>query len=369
MVSARQASWRQRASAGGASMPGPIRHHRLDRAARQASARVSRLAVSVAVAFTTLAVPAVPVSTAVEPTEYQHLLVSEVATGGASASDEFIELYNPGPGTLPLEGLELVYLSATGTTPGRRAIWMLGAPSVPPGAHVLVANEAGIYAPIADAVYTTGIAATGGSVAIRIQGAAIALDAVGWGTAANAWMEGSAAPAPDAGGSIERLPGGAEGSTQDIGNNLADFVLRTAADPQNSTSPAVPDPGSSPTPSPVPSPTPIGSPSASPMPSAPPTSTPGPSPTETPAPSATATPPTDPTPPATVTPAPTTTPMPSPPAALTAAEARQQPLGAIVTVSGVALTDAAFTDGGGYLTDPTGCIAVPVTDGAFARGD
>ena len=45
-----------------------------------------------------------------------HLVVSEVVTGGANASDELIELYNPSSAPLPLEGLELVYVTASGAT-------------------------------------------------------------------------------------------------------------------------------------------------------------------------------------------------------------------------------------------------------------
>ncbi|MGH2418181.1 MAG: lamin tail domain-containing protein, partial [Candidatus Limnocylindria bacterium] len=97
-----------------------------------------------------------------------HLVISEVVTGGASATDELIELYNPSVAVLPLEGLELVYVSASGATISLRAAWSLGVPGVPPGAHVLVANESGIYAAIADAVYVSGMAATGGSDALRI---------------------------------------------------------------------------------------------------------------------------------------------------------------------------------------------------------
>src|SRR4029077_9584971 len=69
-----------------------------------------------------------------------HLVVSELVTGGASASDEFIEIYNPTTDPLPLEGLELVYVTASGATMTRKAGWSAGAPSVPAGAHWLVAN-------------------------------------------------------------------------------------------------------------------------------------------------------------------------------------------------------------------------------------
>ncbi|HEY7738755.1 MAG TPA: lamin tail domain-containing protein, partial [Candidatus Limnocylindria bacterium] len=154
-----------------------------------------------------------------------HLVVSEVMTGGASASDEFIELYNPSPGTRSLEGLELVYVTASGTTVTRKAAWGAGS-TVEPGRHVLVANEAGIFASVADVTYANGLAATGGSIALRAVGGSTAIDSVGWGTAANAWLETAPAPASAAGSSLERLPGGALGSGQDTDHNLVDFVVR-----------------------------------------------------------------------------------------------------------------------------------------------
>ena len=158
-------------------------------------------------------------------------------TGGASASDELIEIYNPTAAALPLEGLELVYVTASGATISRRAAWELGAPSVEPGRHLLVANELGVYAGIADARYASGMAATGGSVALRIQGASSAIDAVGWGTASSVWLEGQVAAAPPAGSSLERLPGGDAGSTQDTDDNATDFVVRAVPEPQNLGSP------------------------------------------------------------------------------------------------------------------------------------
>jgi hypothetical protein len=258
-----------------------------------------------------------------------HLVISEVVTGAGSASDELIELYNPTAGALPLEGLELVYVTASGATISRRAIWELGAPTLGAGRHLLVANELGIYAPIADAVYASGMAATGGSVALRIQGATTAIDAVGWGTAASTWLEGAVAVAPPAGSSLERLPGGVLGSTVDSDDNAADFALRSVPDPQNTGSPAVPDP--SVTPSPVPTPAP-GTPAPSPEPSFAASPTPGAG------------------------------------AAVDIELARGLPDGTEATIEGVALTGSSFTDGGGYVADATGGIAVIVTDGSFERG-
>ena len=261
-----------------------------------------------------------------------HLVVSEVVTGGASPSDELIEVYNPTAAALPLEGLELVYVSASGATINRRALWSLGAPLVPPGGHVLIANEAGIYAAVADAVYTSGMAAAGGSIAIRIQGATTAIDALGWGTAASTWLEAPVAPAPASGASLERLPGGPLGSTRDTENNLADFVERLVPEPQNL--------GSAPTPE-DPVATPSLEPSASPI---------------------------EPTPEPTVGATPPPTPSTSPVATVSVAAARAAPDGTVVTIQAVALTAHDFHDGGGFLADASGGIAVFPSDGTFARG-
>lgn len=274
---------------------------------------------------------------AVDGTPVEHLVVSEVVTGGTSASDEIIEIHNPAPAALPLEGLELIYVSASGATITRRAAWALGAPVVQPGGHVLVANEAGIFASVADATYAAGMAATGGSVALRVQGASTAIDAVGWGTAAGTWREGINAVAPAAGASIERLPGGLLGSTQDTDDNVADFVERPMPEPQNLGSPPTPATGDPP---PTPTPTPV--------PTSTPTITPAISPTVEP----------------TVSPSPSATPAP-----ISVAAARAAPDDAVVTVEGTALTASNFHDGGGFLADASGGIAVLLDEGSFARGD
>ena len=290
-----------------------------------------------------------------------HLVVSEVMTGGASASDEFIELYNPTGEALPLDGLEVIYVTASGATVTRKAAWSTGAVGVAPGGHVLVANEAGVFAGLADVTYANGLAATGGSVAVREIGDASAIDAVGWGAAASTWLERRPAPAPPAGSSLERLPGGASGSTQDSDDNLVDFAVQPLPDPQNSTSAPVPAPSDSPsaTPSPATSDTPGVSPTATPGVTDQPTATPSEVPSETggatPSASATATPSAMPTP----------TPIPAP---VSIAVARALPDGSQVTVEGVTPTASDFSEGGGYLADGSGGIAVLLSDGTFARG-
>jgi uncharacterized protein YdeI (BOF family) len=286
-----------------------------------------------------------------EPVE--HLLISELMTGGASASDEFIELFNPAPQSLSLDGLELVYVTASGATVSRKAAWPAAGPSVPPGGHLLLANEGGVHSAMADATYASGLSATGGSVVLRSVGAATGIDAVGWGTAA-AWLEGEPAPAPAAGHSLERLPGGDAGSGWDTDHNAADFVERPTPDPQGSASQATPV-GTT-----VASSSASSTPSFSPSPSAsiaPPATTP-----PTPTPTAAVT--------AVATPAATLPPSASPTSddELPIAEARALADGSHVTIAGFALTDSQFTDGGGYVTDSSGGIAVLLGEGSFPRG-
>jgi hypothetical protein len=300
-----------------------------------------------------------------------HLLVSEVMTGGTGASDEFVELYNSTADPLPLEGIELVYVSASGATVSRKAAWAAGEPPLAPGGHILVANESGAYSTIADATYAGGLASTGGSVAIRAVGAPTAIDAVGWGTAASTWLEGAPAPAVAAGHSLERLPGGAAGSGQDTGQNEVDFVDLAVPGPQNRAAPPIPT-----TPSPSPSASSTLAPSAPASDTASQSAILSPSPVVTasvdPSPATPA--PTSATPTPTATAAPTSTPIPSPvptvtpPAAISVAAARDLPDGSTATIEAVTLSAGDLTDGGGCLTDGTAGIALLVTDGSFSRG-
>lgn len=309
-------------------------------ASTRSAGSTAAAALALLLAILLLGVPGLPPGMAGAEALPDHLVISEIVTGGASASDELIELYNPTATALPLEGLELVYVTATGATISRRAAWELGAPSIGPGRHLLVANELGAYAAIADAMYASGMAATGGSVALRIQGASTAIDAVGWGTAASAWLEGQVAAAPPSGSSLERLPGGDAGSTQDTDDNATDFAVRAVPEPQNLGSAPVPDPSVTPAPTAVPS----AEPSAEP--SVPPAATP------------------------TMTPAPTATSSPDPSGeAVPIATARALPDGTEATIEGVALTGSGFSDGGGYVADAGAGVAVIVSGATFERGE
>ena len=214
-------------------------------------------------------------------------VVAEVVTGGVSASDEYVEIANAGATTIDLQNVELLYVSAAGSSPTRKVAWTAGRP-LGPGQHLLVANAAGAFAAVADATYTSGLAATGGTVALRVIGGGV-IDAVGWGDATNAFVEGSPAAAPTASASVERRPGGGNGNHTDTNDNASDFVVQAHPVAQNLASPVIapsaPPSGSPPAPSQSDPPT--AEPSALPTPTGsapPPTPTPGA--TDTPAPSA-----------------------------------------------------------------------------------
>ena len=169
------------------------------------------------------------------------LVVAEVVTGGGSASDEYVELANAGTAPVDLAGLEVAYVTSSGATVTRKAAWTASL-LVEPGRRILLANTLGTYAAMADATYSGGLAATGGSIVLRPIGG-LPVDAVGWGDALSSFVEGTAAPAPAAGTSIER-------TDVDTNDNAADFSVNAAPVAQGLA--WEPSPSSSPAPQPTP---------------------------------------------------------------------------------------------------------------------
>ncbi len=271
------------------------------------------------------------------------LVVSEVQTGGASASDEFVEIGNMGSTEVDLAGLEVVYVTATGGTVTRKATWPTST-ILAPGRHLIVANTAGAYASIGDLTYSSGLAATGGAMVLRVVGGA-PIDAVGWGDATNGFVEGSPAPVSGPGLSIERGPGGLIGNTTDTNVNATDWFVQAVPNPQNLAAPPVP--ASSPSPSPSIVPTPAPTPEPTPSQSIVPTPEPSPSPTPTTAP----------------TPMPSPSPSPSiapPPSVVAIVDARGLATGTSVLIEGILTTDLPSLESGrvGFVQDATAGIAV-----------
>jgi uncharacterized protein YdeI (BOF family) len=317
------------------------------------------------------------------------LLVSEVQTGGASASDEFAEITNVGGTAVDLAGLELVYATSSGSTVTRKASWATSL-LLEPGRHLFVANTSGIYAGLADLTYSGGFAATGGAIVLRVIGGS-PVDAIGWGDATNAFVEGSPMAAPAAGSSIERKPGGIDGNTLDSNANSTDWFAQASPNPQSLAAPPVPAPSASATPAPTPAstaaptmtatavPTDTPAPTSSPSPTATPVATAAPS--NTPAPTAepstsaepTPTAPSTPSPEPTATPELTSTPTASPqptatatvepsptPVVISIASARGMPDGTSATVVGVLTTQLGALESGrkAFIQDQSAGIAV-----------
>ena len=181
-----------------------------------------------------------------------HVVIGEYATRGpGSATDEFVELYNPTANPIAMGGWKLQYSAGTnGTTWGDRAVLPSNA-VIPAHGFYLVVNQS--YTGSTTADYSSGLWNSGTGMADAsgherlIDASAVEVDKVGWGTAVN--PEGSPAPAMTlATNSVERkalatstadsLFAGAHallGNGQDTNNNAADFVLQThGRNPQNS---------------------------------------------------------------------------------------------------------------------------------------
>ncbi len=166
------------------------------------------------------------------------LVVSEVQTGGASASDEFVEIAAQGSAPVDLIGLEVVYATSSGSTVTRKATWVTST-IVEPGRRLLIGNSSGVFGSISDATYSGGFAATGGAIAIRVVGGAV-VDSIGWGDATSTFVEGTAAPAPPAASSLERRPGGSAGNGIDTNDNAVDWFVQAAPSPQGLSAPPIP---------------------------------------------------------------------------------------------------------------------------------
>jgi hypothetical protein len=156
--------------------------------------------------------------------------VNEVQTGTTgSAADEFVELSNTGSAAVDIGGWKVVYRSASGTADTTLATIPSGT-SLPARSFFVLGGSAYAGAAPADLSLSAGLAATGGAVGIRDSSGTL-VDSVGWGTAANAFVEGSAAAAPPVtaapGSSIARFPDG-----HDTDANAADWTVTPTATPR-----------------------------------------------------------------------------------------------------------------------------------------
>jgi hypothetical protein len=155
--------------------------------------------------------------------------VNEFSTGTtASATDEFVELFNAGATPAVVGGYKLVYRSGAGTSDISLGTIPDGT-MLAPGAFYLFGGSgyAGARAP--DQTFSQGLAGTAGGVGLRDGGGKL-LDSVGYGTATNAFVEAHAAAAPPSttvpGSSDIRFPDGT-----DSDDNGADFRVTVVPTP------------------------------------------------------------------------------------------------------------------------------------------
>jgi hypothetical protein len=145
-----------------------------------------------------------------------------------AATDEFVEIVNSSDSAFDASGYKVAYRSATGTSDTVLATLPAGTTIAAHGFYLLGgAGYSGSHA--ANQSFTIGMAATGGGVGIRDTTGAL-VDSVGYGTATNAFVEGSVAAAPPTaaapGKSSGRQPDG-----HDTDNNSVDFSVLTAPTP------------------------------------------------------------------------------------------------------------------------------------------
>ena len=159
------------------------------------------------------------------------LRVNEFMTGTTgSAADEFVEIVNVGTAAADLSGYKLVYRSASGTSDVGLATIPSGT-TLTAGGFYLFGGSAYAGSPPPDQSFSTGLASTGGGLALRDASGTI-VDSLGYGNAVNAFVRGAPAPAPPAaappGNSDVRLPDG-----HDSGDNSADFTVSTTPTPRS----------------------------------------------------------------------------------------------------------------------------------------
>jgi hypothetical protein len=155
--------------------------------------------------------------------------MNEFMTGSTgAASNEFVELVNTGAAATDISGFRVAYRSAAGSSDVTLATAPAGT-TIAAGGFYLLAGSGYLGSHTPDQTFSASIAATGGGLAVRDTSGTI-LDSVGYGEAANAFVEGHPATAPPAtaapGSSSNRIPDG-----RDTNDNAADFSVSASPTP------------------------------------------------------------------------------------------------------------------------------------------
>ena len=338
-----------------------------------------------------------PVLADVVPWPPSTLVVSEIQTGGSSASDEFVEVANQGQAPVDLAGSRSstrhhrVDRHPESDVVDRRQCSSPGRPCPPRERHGPVCRGGRRDLLRRIRRDRRRVRAAGRGVAPS------STRSVGATRRSSSSRERSRRPRPRVRAS-SAAPVAWLGTASTRTTTVADWFVQGAPSPQGASAPAVPKPAAVPSPSAAPSATPVvtasptptvdppasvaptATPTASPpipsptatpaatppvTPTPAPTLVPGATPTRTPTPGATATaaptPTPTPSPPPTSTPSPSPTPTPAPtPAALSIASVRVLADGPIVSIEGVLTTPLGAVESGrgGFVQDTTAGIGL-----------
>ncbi len=156
-------------------------------------------------------------------TASSHLLIVAIGIAGASSTNDFIKLFNPGVAVLDLQGWKLRKKSSTGSDQSVRAL--SEGDSIGPGGYFVWANSAGGFSEAVGAnVSSTATLAASNSVAL-FDASGTMVDAVAWGDGTDQYVEGLPYPTdPEAGKMLIRRS--TDGTFIDTDNNSEDFVIQ-----------------------------------------------------------------------------------------------------------------------------------------------
>jgi len=165
----------------------------------------------------------------VSPAPPAAVRINEFSTGTEGAlTNEFVEVVNAGTEPADLSGYRLVYRSGAGTSDVSLGTLPDGTVLVA-GGFLLFAGAGYAGAHPADRSFGTSLASAGGGIGLCDPTGAL-LDSVAWGTATNAFVEGTVATAPP----IAPAPGKSSGrhpDGNDTNDNGVDFTIIDAPSP------------------------------------------------------------------------------------------------------------------------------------------
>jgi hypothetical protein len=151
--------------------------------------------------------------------------INELQTDGATAHDEFVELYNAGGVQADISGCKLVYRGGSDTSD----IVLATVPTnttIPSHGFYLFGGSDYSGGATADLGFTVDLSTLDGGVQLQYPSGAT-VDVVGYGSAPDGFFEIAAAPRPPSGESVGRSSTGA-----DTGNNSADFQVIASPTPR-----------------------------------------------------------------------------------------------------------------------------------------